>query len=421
MTAAPVATAGARSTGPTSAGPATPPGGSRDVAPRHDLPLLEAYRGLAALLVVLTHVGFSSGAALRGRWAGPLARLDFGVAVFFVLSGFLLFRPYLRAALGAAPPVRLRRYAWHRFVRLVPAYAALLVGTALLVPDARGKGSREWVEAAGLAQIYTGRQLLPGLTQTWSLATEVSFYVALPLLALVLVGRAGRRGAATRRAAVRAATGLGVLVVVAVGWRLGWSLRDTTSTQLGWLPGYLDWFAAGMGLALLLEHPAMAGLRRRARLSAASAGAWTAVAVAALWLVMTPLGGPYDLSRGAPGPLLVKHVAYLVAAVALLVPAVLAAAPAGAGSRLEPAAPATGWRALALSRPAQWLGRVSYGLFLWHVAVLEGVRAATGHVVFTGGFWWLLAATLGGGLLLAQLSWTFVEQPAQQYLRPLVR
>lgn len=385
---------------------------SQAARPRHDLPLLEAYRGLAAVLVVLTHVGFSSGAALRGRWAGPLARLDFGVAVFFVLSGFLLFRPFLRAAVGSGPPVRLRRYAWHRVVRLLPAYAALLVGTALLVPDARGKGSREWVEAAGLLQIYTGRQLLPGLTQTWSLATEVSFYVALPLLALVLVGRAGRTGGAGRRSAARAAAGLLLLVAVSLCWRLGWSLRDTTSTQLGWLPGYLDWFAGGMALALVLEHPALAGLRQRVRLSAASVGAWTAVGVAALWLVMTPLGGPYDLSRGAPGNLLVKHLAYLVAAVALLVPAVLAPAPDG---------PVSGWRALALSRPAQWLGRVSYGLFLWHVAVLEGVRAATGHVVFSGGFWWLLAATLGGGLLMAWLSWTFVEQPANEHLRPLVR
>ena len=66
--------------------------------PKHDLPVLEAYRGIAALMVVLTHVGFFSGLGVVGPWAGWLSRLDFGVTLFFLLSGFLLFRPYALAA-----------------------------------------------------------------------------------------------------------------------------------------------------------------------------------------------------------------------------------------------------------------------------------------------------------------------------------
>ena len=62
-------------------------------------PLLEGYRALAAALVVATHAGFQTAASLRGPWAGTLARMDFGVALFFVLSGFLLFRPHAAAHL----------------------------------------------------------------------------------------------------------------------------------------------------------------------------------------------------------------------------------------------------------------------------------------------------------------------------------
>jgi len=78
--------------------------------PRHDLPVLEAFRGLAAIMVVFTHVGFISGAGMAGAWAGWLSRLDFGVALFFLLSGFLLFRPFVQAAYDRRPRVEVRSY-----------------------------------------------------------------------------------------------------------------------------------------------------------------------------------------------------------------------------------------------------------------------------------------------------------------------
>jgi peptidoglycan/LPS O-acetylase OafA/YrhL len=77
--------------------------------PSHErFPLLDGYRAIAATMVVATHVGFQTGAAIHGPWSGLLARLDSGVAVFFLLSGFLLFRPISAAHLAgrSGPAVR---------------------------------------------------------------------------------------------------------------------------------------------------------------------------------------------------------------------------------------------------------------------------------------------------------------------------
>ncbi len=100
--------------------------------PRHDLPVLEAYRGLASIMVVFTHVGFLSGVGMAGAWAGWLSRLDFGVALFFLLSGFLLFRPYVQAAYGRRPKVEVRSYLRRRYVRIYPAFAVVLIVNYLI-------------------------------------------------------------------------------------------------------------------------------------------------------------------------------------------------------------------------------------------------------------------------------------------------
>src|SRR6478736_6725938 len=94
---------------------------------------LEGLRAVAALLVLITHVSLNA-MGNDGPFGGLLARLDVGVAVFFVLSGYLLYRPFVRALLRDEPLPSVRRYFRHRFLRIVPLYWVVVVASFLFAP-----------------------------------------------------------------------------------------------------------------------------------------------------------------------------------------------------------------------------------------------------------------------------------------------
>ena len=381
--------------------------------PVHDVPVLEAFRALAAVMVVLTHVGFTSGAGIRGPWAGWLTRLDVGVALFFLLSGFLLFRPYVQAAYGRRRRMSSTDYLRRRAVRIYPALLTVMVFVWLLLPeshDTRRWPVSLWIQTAFLVQNYRApfNGQLPGLVQTWSLVVEVSFYVALPILARLILGprrsRPGRDAGAPGSARdVRPLVGLGLMVAIAVGWRLWFELHDPYGRQLLTLPGFTDWFAAGMALAWLRERPEP--VPARIRVLADSPGASWSLALALYWLA-TPaaIGGPYDLAGATVASGLLRHLLYLGVATLLLVPATLGD-------------PAAAWRVRATHPVITWLGTISFGVFLWHPMLLALVRRLL-HLPFGGGgFWITLVLTLGASAGCAWLSWRLVEEPLQRRFR----
>ena len=225
-----------------------PPGNPR-------FPLFDSLRGLAALAIVLTHVGLGAGANYNAVYGALLARLDIGVTLFFVLSGFLLYRPFVAARFEGREPPRLRDYTRRRILRIVPAYWLAL--TVLAIWPGLTFTGPHWVYYVFL-QNYGFLWVLGGIGQAWSLAVEASFYVLLPVYALAL-------GALTRRFAPRRAVAVevGVLAVLSVASIvLRWHIHHTSHSQVllftilcTWF-----WFALGMGLAV-----ASAWLRGRER------------------------------------------------------------------------------------------------------------------------------------------------------------
>jgi peptidoglycan/LPS O-acetylase OafA/YrhL len=151
--------------------PASAPSLTTSLARRSES--LDAVRALACVMVIISHVSLYRGDS-------SLLGLRNGVMLFFALSGYLLFRPFLRGS------VDLRSYALHRAARILPAYVVALVGLTFLT------GDRTFLDAplvfAFFLQNYD-RDLWQGfLGVSWTLVIEVQFYVTLPLLA-VLVGR----------------------------------------------------------------------------------------------------------------------------------------------------------------------------------------------------------------------------------------
>jgi peptidoglycan/LPS O-acetylase OafA/YrhL len=375
----------------------------RPAPDRDRLPVLEAYRAGAAGLVLLTHVGFLSGAGLHGPWAGWLARGDAGVAVFFVLSGFVLMRQRVVLRRDSRKRQRVAPYLWRRAVRLLPAYLAALAGVLVFVPSARLRPVRDWVEALSMTSIYQQGPLLPGFTQTWSLATEVSFYLVLPWLATRWLGR----GRSSRTGGRWVAAIVVVVVAGSTVWRLAWEMSQAYGlAPLTWLPSYLDWFTAGMLLAWLRERHGDGG-PRLLREAAGAPGAWFATAAAVYWLATTSLVGPYGLELASTAQMLLKHLLYLVFAVCLLVPAVFGD-------------PASRWQVVAASPALRWAGTISYGFFLWHVIVLTALIENLRLTAFNIPFLPLLGGALVVSTLAAALSWYLVERPVQHRLRDWV-
>ncbi|SCF33638.1 acyltransferase family protein [Micromonospora mirobrigensis] len=361
------------------------------------LPALDAVRVIGALAVVGHHVGFATGRntgdSAVGAW---LSRLDVGVAVFFVLSGFLLFRPYAHAHATYQRPPATGRYLWRRATRILPAYWVAVVVCLLVLPQNRDAGRADWLRHATLTQIYQHGQLKHGLSQTWSLATEVTFYLLLPVLAGLAL-----RGRPTPDKVLRIAAGA---LAVTVAWV---ALLGSGLLSLGlhtmWLPSYAGWFGAGMALAA--AHVALrTGTGDRWRwlddLGRAPLTCW-AVALAALAVATTPVTGPRDLAEPTAGQFATKLVLYLVVAVMLILPIAFG--------------PQTRTKGTFDSLVGRWLGRVSYGLFLWHPFVLETIYVVDGRPEFTGDplSTWLL--TVAGGLVLAAASYYLIERPFQRW------
>ena len=84
-------------------------------------------RAVAALLVVATHAAYTTGKYIEGYFGLICARMEIGVPIFFVLSGFLLFRPWVKSAATGGPEPSIRRYAWHRVRRIMPAYVVTVL------------------------------------------------------------------------------------------------------------------------------------------------------------------------------------------------------------------------------------------------------------------------------------------------------
>lgn len=363
---------------------------------------LDGYRALAAVMVVVTHVAYTTGFVLSGGLGHVLARFDFGVPLFFLMSGFLLYRPWVRTAFEGRARPDLRRYAVRRAARILPLYWLVVVVTLALLPELQPVAPQQWwVHLLGL-QIYQPRGALEGLTQTWSLCTEISFYVVLPLLGAAAIGRRARSlDDAWRRQVVL----LTAMVAVSVVSNVLLVSTALLPRQAGWwLPAYLDWFAAGMLLAVVEVRRRLPSPPRTVRV-VDRAGADTVtclvIAVSAFAIAVTPVGGAYDLSPTSPAQLLLKHVLYLVAAFFLLLPGVMHAG--------------DGWpRALATSVPHR-VGLVSYGIFLWHLVLLRGLMAALDLPFFSGGMWSLLALILPLTIVVAAVTYRLVERPAQRW------
>jgi peptidoglycan/LPS O-acetylase OafA/YrhL len=359
-------------------------GGLESVSKAQRVASLTGIRAVAALLVMATHAAYTTGKYTHGYVGLVYSRMEIGVPIFFVLSGFLLFGPWVRAVADDRAPPSVARYAWHRVRRIMPAYATTVVVAYIVYQFRTGAPNpgHSWsglLRNLTLTQVYTDNYLYSylhqGLTQMWSLAVEVAFYVVLPPLTYLLLAVLCRRRWQPRLLLA----GLAALSLITPAWLV---LVHTTDwfpdgARL-WLPTYLAWFIAGMVLAVL----SVMGQQTYAVVC-------LPLAVICYLIVSTPLGGEPTTSPAELWEALAKAAFYAVIAM-------LAVAPLALGNR--------GWYAQALaSRPIVWLGEISYEIFLIHLIVMDfAMREVLHQHIYTGNTVALFAVTC---VMTVPLAW----------------
>ncbi len=340
-------------------------------------PVLDGLRGLAILLVMLMHTD-----VLHNGYVG--------VDLFFALSGFLI-TSLLYEEWDRDGVIRLQRFYARRARRLLPALGLLIVLALIanavcyrltgwpfaLKALASAAFVSNWLAATGHASS------LGSFSPTWSLAQEEQFYLLWPPVLLLVL----RRGAGPRQVAILLAAAIVLLLALApIGRGHGYGIYYSPAARSAeLLAGCLAAVAWRHRLARLPEC-ALARLPARMR-SVAAAAATGLRSTLAMVLVCLLMGVLLDRA-------LVSVEAYLSAcAIGIGLIVLLLGAPASLPAR-----------ALSLG-PLRFLGRISYGLYLFHLLV----RNLVYHYLPAGSVYANAALTFAISIGLATVSWRLVE------------
>jgi peptidoglycan/LPS O-acetylase OafA/YrhL len=330
------------------------------VANRAHFPCADGLRAIAAVMVIFTHVADATHSYDSTFLGAFFARMDAGVAVFFVLSGFLLYRPFVVAHFADSPHPRLLPFWWRRFLRIVPAYWLVLT-FFILTGTIRIPGWGHIAYLYGFGQIYSSAHVLDGLVQAWTLCVEITFYLFLPLFAIGLRWLAAR---ATKKLRVE-------LLAVALLWVIGvtthtllLATHDAPTPATLWLPSQIDLFALGMLLAVVSAWSVQRGAVPRAAAAAGRHPWWCWIVAAAAFFTVSKV---FDIPRGlaalTTGQEMSRQLLYAATAFFLVLPAVFGPQDRGFV------------RKLLRNSVVAWLGLVSYGIYLWHKPILDELVA----------------------------------------------
>lgn len=381
--------------------------------------LFDALRGIAVLSVISFHVASLTGklgVGVAGRGAEVLG----GQAViqFFVISGFLLYRPFVSARAAGRPRPATRTYLRRRAFRIVPAYWVILTALAVF-PGVVGAFSGDFWRYYGFLQLYSPNTIGQGLPVAWTLCVEVTYYALLPLWAVAarrLPAGPGRGGWVRAELAALAVVSAGGVALQLLAARQVVS-RTVADSLLGQFP----WLALGMALAVLSVAAAQRDAENEPRfvrfVTEHSGVLWGGALLSLAGLIaLVPGGGLGGLLEAVttvqPLANAAAHVVLAAALSGLLtLPAVFGDTGGGLPRRI-----------LALA-PVAWLGVVSYSIYLWHLtfAQLIALKADPGHFsanglglvdhVHTGTTAVLFVATVGAAALAAAVTYYGIERP----------
>jgi len=394
-------------------------------------PLFDGLRAVAATLVFVFHSwvflglhnGTTIGAAIEQIGITPLRNIstlsahlgEIGVALFYFLSAFLLFRPFAKEAWADGRPVDIKGYAIRRLARIVPAYWLVLTVIGLTDPETNLFSWAGVVNQYLFLGIYRSEGLFSASNPyiaSWTVQVEMSFYVFLPIWAGLMIWLR-RRSARPLRAELLALTSL---ALIGIAWKLVAVTQVKDYSALGgddWfgssfavLPASIDVFAIGMALSLVSLMPKTKAAQLLRKIGDKGVLCW--LGAAALYLLLCWLGDERGPFHGTPRSIAL-FTSFLKTPIALLI--MLPAVYYTKGTSFV--ARTLRWK------PVVWIGTVSYGLYLWQVWVtrhLSGPWLGGGKGPFEEielkWFGGEMVAAYVITLAIAALSWYLLEKRA---------
>ncbi|MCB0858607.1 MAG: acyltransferase [Solirubrobacterales bacterium] len=384
-------------------------------------PLLDSLRAAAAIAVMLVHVAIFSG-GFTPWYKEVIGHLDIGVPFFFLLSGFLLYRPLVAARVIDLPKQRLRDYSRNRLFRIVPLFWVVLTLTAV-VPGMYGAFTGEWWVYYGLLQNYpiyvpegmcVAQPFKCAVPPTWTLAVEVFFYAVLPFFALGMGWVTRRFGFQGKRFLCRwVMIELAVLgSLAAFSFQVQSSFPSTNLDQ--WLffspLGRAWWFGLGMGLAVISVRVQQSGqIPAPIRWVRDRGGCFWLTAVimylVATYVIFEP-GPALAAPLGNQREYLSQYFFFGVISLLILAPAVFGRTDRGIASKV-------------LSHPIPVrLGLISYGIFLWHYPVMIWLTERGVMDSFQGWEFPALAlSTAAITIVLSAITYLLIERPMIRWSR----
>lgn len=310
---------------------------------------LDGIRGLAISAVVISHArtGGVFSSYMPARFRGW-----HGVDLFFVLSGFLITTLLIEERVVSGR-ISIRGFYIRRARRLLPALGMMLLVYSILegsTAHALHTAAVYGLYFGNIHQDIWGTAQYNGLNHLWSLAEEEQFYLLWPL-AVIAISRSSRPLRWTA-----------LMFLVALGWRalVGTGTIHSYGRSIELMP---DTNAVGLMLGATLAY-------WRPRVGDVFAGCSLVGVLGLMWIGLSASwadGAIFDLASG--------------------------------GLLLAAVSPTWIARRLLAMRWLVWLGVISYSLYLWHFWVLA---------MFA---WPVKPITIGLSVVLAWLSFRFVEQP----------
>lgn len=334
---------------------------------------MDGLRALAILAVIAFHV--HPFGIFRIGW--------FGVPLFFVISGFLITRILLATR---DRPHYFRNFFIRRSLRIFPIYYGYIAAVSLVAVVRWSQDISQlpyyltYTQTIPMVILRDGSGALPWTAHTWSLAIEEQFYAAWPVLLLLATGR-------------RLYALLWGLVAAALAYRV-WALLGSANPYLmvGTLPSVMDALAAGGLIAAALHDRVEVDRVRNV------AYAVTAIGFLGIGGIIHHLGfGAFvttDWARSAVAPLVITA---------------MSVAFGGLTALTVTQARATRWLEWA---PLRYVGTRSYGLYLYHLVILD-----LGHAFLKGALGAGADGLLGSlgavvlVFLVAEASYRWIERP----------